>query len=359
MTITHNFELSDEQSMIRDTVAGFVESDAAPKALHHDEHGEFVRENFTKLAELGLLGLPIAEASGGAGLGMLTFAVALEALAKGCGSTARLLLSQAGLCGKALEGLESARATLDEITAGSRLAAYVGPEFGIQAEIQGGGCTLSGRAALVSAGAVAETLVVVASTAAGKVLCLVPGAAAQRTALHALGFRASAPAAVVFTKTPATTVATGVDADAAIARAQLAAMIGGAAIAVGTAFASIDATRRHAGERIAFGKPLLAQPAVAHKLAEMRRKAESARHLTYHAARIADAGADAGLPAMLAKLEACEAAVLAGDEGIQVHGGYGYVVEYHVERHYRDAKTLEVLDLGAETLRDRVAAAIR
>src|SRR5262245_47298869 len=112
MNLTHNLDLSDEQTLIRDTVDGFVAAQAAPRALQHDEHREFVADNFAQLAELGLLGLPVAESAGGAGLGALTFAVALETIARGCGSTARLLLSQAGLCGKALEGNADARAAL-------------------------------------------------------------------------------------------------------------------------------------------------------------------------------------------------------------------------------------------------------
>jgi alkylation response protein AidB-like acyl-CoA dehydrogenase len=120
--------------------------------------------------------------------------------------------------------------------------------------------------------------------------------------------------------------------------------------------AALRLTARHAGERIAFGKPLTAQQAVAHKLVEVRRRNEAARHLTYHAARLRDAGEDARAAAMLAKIEAIDAAVLAADEGVQIHGGYGYVVEYHVERYYRDAKTLEVLEGGIEFLRDQLAA---
>ena len=113
--------------------------------------------------------------------------------------------------------------------------------------------------------------------------------------------------------------------------------------------------RRHATERIAFGKPLIQQQAVAHKLAESRRHAEAARQLVYHAARLADAGDDAREIAVMAKLAACEAAVYAADEGIQILGGYGFTVEYHVERHYRDAKTLEVLELGRSELLDTLA----
>ena len=88
----------------------------------------------------------------------------------------------------------------------------------------------------------------------------------------------------------------------------------------------------------------------------IERKAQAARHMVYHAGRLADLGEDARSAAMLAKLQAVAAAELAADEGIQILGGYGYVVEYHVERHYRDAKSLEVMDGVAEALRDELAS---
>src|SRR5690606_19623568 len=111
-------------------------------------------------------------------------------------------------------------------------------------------------------------------------------------------------------------------------------------------------------ERVAFGKPLLQQQAVAHKLVEAARRTEAARHLTWHAARLADAGEDAAEAASRARLTAIDALLFAADEGIQVHGGYGFTVEYHVERHYRDAKTLEVLEGGTLRLRDALAGSV-
>ena len=101
---------------------------------------------------------------------------------------------------------------------------------------------------------------------------------------------------------------------------------------------------------------LLAQEAVVRKLVECRRQSEAARHLTWHAARLADLGQDGVDAALQARLLAVDAMVTAADEAIQIHGGYGYTVEYHVERHYRDGKTLEVLDGGASDLLNRLGA---
>ncbi|MCA8941169.1 MAG: hypothetical protein KDB80_01300, partial [Planctomycetes bacterium] len=184
------------------------------------------------------------------------------------------------------------------------------------------------------------------------VLGVVDPSDATITAVPALGFRATAPASIGLNGVSARVVARGDAARDAIGRARLAAWIGGAALAVGSANGAIEHARRHAAERYAFGKPLLGQQAVARKLVESRRRAEAARHLAFHAARLADSGHDARETAMLAKITAVDAAVHAADEAIQIHGGYGYTVEYHVERHYRDAKTLEVIDGGIESLCD-------
>jgi alkylation response protein AidB-like acyl-CoA dehydrogenase len=358
MTITHNFALTDEQSMILDSVRGAVEAAIAPHALHADEHREFVAEGFKQLSELGLFGLAVSEQGGGTGLGMLALALAVEAVAKGCSSTARILMTQAGICARALDGLPAAKPWLDEIVAGSKLAAFCGPEHRFVAEPRGGGYSLTGRAELVTGAERADIVVVAARVGPEHALFVLDAKAFGRGPVGTLGFRAAAcggfvaEAGAVSAGTP---VAAGADAKAALERAELAALTLGAALASGLAQASFDCARRHSGERIAFGKPLLKQPAVANKLVEMHRRGESARHLVFHAARLIDLAQDAREAAMAAKLEAIESAMLCADEGIQIHGGYGFVVEYHVERHYRDAKTLEILDGGCESLRERLA----
>jgi len=342
--------------MVQETVAKLVQDEIAPVALDNDEHRRFARGSFDQLAELGMLGLPIAEASGGAEMGWLAFAVALEEIAGTCGSTARLLLSQAGLCGKALEG----HAACEVIATGEKLGAFVGPEYGITAEAAGDGWKLTGTASLVTAATEADVLVVAAVDGSGDpLLCCFDAGGVTREPAAALGFRASAPGSVELSGHEVAgdaVVAQGADAQAALDRVALAACIGGAAIATGMARRSYELARGYAHDRQAFGKTLFDQQAVRLKLVESLRKAQAARHMVYHAARVADRGEDAREAAMLAKLQAVAAAQLASDEAIQIHGGYGYVVEYHVERHYRDATSLGVMDGVAESLRDQLAA---
>ena len=121
----HNFELNDEQSMVRDTVARLVQEVVSAHALERDEHQQLAREGFDGLAELGMFGVFVDEASGGAGFGCLAYAVALEEIGKGCGSTGRLFVSQAGLCARALDGTGAGELLAG--VCGGELAAYVGP----------------------------------------------------------------------------------------------------------------------------------------------------------------------------------------------------------------------------------------
>jgi len=358
----HNFQLSEEQDMIRDTVNRFVQDTVAPNALEHDEHRRFVRHTFDGLAELGILGLPISEASGGAELGMLSFVVALEELSKVCGSSARLLLAHSGFCGTALDGVDGdrARELTGKIAAGEVLATLIGKESRVQATAATDGFTLNGSAPLVTAATEAGVLLVAATDPDGvPLLFSVEPTSANIEATPALGFRASAPSKVTFDASVVSNdalLARDDAARAALDRADLSAWIGGGTLAVGFAEACIDASRRYAAERVAFGKSLDKQQAVAHKLAESQRATQAARHMVYHAARLADAGESVAQDARMARLAGLDAAILASDEGVQIHGGYGYTAEYHVERFYRDAQTLRVQDCSTEELMDQIAA---
>lgn len=345
----HNLQLTEDQEMIVDTVRKFVADVVAPQVLELDEHRTFAREQFTGLAELGMFGLSVAEAHGGAGMGLLPFVAALEGLGVHSGSLARLWIGQAQAAA-ALEVVEAE--ALGDVVAGAQLAAFVGLEHGLL--LQGG--KLAGAARVVPAGMAADCFVVAAVENGAPVLVLVGAADCRRTALRSLGLASAGCGAVAFDGVAATLLATGGAAMTAIARAQVVGWIGVAATAVGGGLGSVLGARKHASERIAFGKPLLVQEAVQRKLVESRRAIDAARQLTWHAARLADLGQDAVEAAISARLAAVDAMVAAADEAIQIHGGFGYTVEYHVERHYRDGKMFDVLDGGGEALRNRLAA---
>lgn len=354
---TDNFQLSEEQTMILDTVRKFVQEQIEPKALDNDEHGVFVREGFDGLGELGMLGIPLPEESGGADMGLLSMVVALEEIGRACGSTARLVLSQTGLCGFALEG----HAAVEDVAMGDTLAAFIGPDAGVVAHFEGDGLVLEGEAPLVTAAMEADLFVVAAATADGEpVLARVEAGAVDRAAVESLGFRASAPGHVSLAKVAVPAdglVARGDEAKARLDKVHIAACVGAGALLVGTGEGSLKVSATHARERIAFGKPLAKQQAVLLKIGDSRCALAAAKHLVYHAARLFDAGKDAHLAANMAKLSATKAAIQASDESIQILGGYGYVVEYHAERHYRDALTQRNLDCGPEALRMEIAEA--
>ena len=353
---TDNFQLSEEQAMILDTVRKFAQEKVEPKALDNDEHSVFVRDNLDGLAELGMLGIPLSEDSGGAEMGWLSLVVALEELAKVCGSTARLLLSQTALCGLALEGNE----VVEGVAGGDKLAAFVGPDSEIKASINGDGFVLDGCAEHVTAALEADIVVAAAKTMEGEnILCCLPAESVGRESVTTLGFRATAPGRIRFEGVAVSVdalVARGSDADAALQRVQIAARISAGAIALGIAEAATAAASRYSKERIAFGKPLAQQQAVALKISDCISATVAARHMVYHAARLLDSDRDASAAAAMAKLAGVKAAIQAGDEGIQILGGYGFVVEYHVERHYRDGMTLANLEGGTESLRMNVVS---
>jgi alkylation response protein AidB-like acyl-CoA dehydrogenase len=344
----HNLQLTDDQQLIVDTVRKFVADAVAPLAQELDEHRRLPAEQFAGLGELGLFGLSVAEDAGGAGMGVLPFVAALEAVGEHSGSLASLWISQVQ-CALALEA--AGIGPLAESVAGTT-ACWVGPEHGI-AFADG---RLRGRARLVPAGAHAQHCVVAATAEGVPVLVVVPGSAVGRQAVRSLGLASAGCAALSFDSLPVSEVATGDSAQRAVARAGLAGLVGTAGAAVGGGSGAMAAAARHAAERIAFGKPLLAQEAVRRKLVDVRCRIDAARQLAWHAARLVDLGGDATAAAITARLAAVEAMLHAADEAIQIHGGFGYTVEYHVERHYRDAATLEVLGGGGEALRSQLAA---
>ena len=341
----HNLQLTEDQEMVVDTVRKLVADTVTPKVQELDEHRTFAREWFDGLAELGVFGLSLAEDSGGAGMGLLPYVAALESIGEQSGSLAQLWIGQMQ-CVLALEALGGGDA-MDELAAGAKLGAFVGPEHGF-AFADG---KLTGEAELVPGAMAADVLLVVA----GPSLVQVDAAACSREAVRSLGLASAGCGRVKCDGVTAAEVGTGEAACKATGRAQLVGYVGVAAAAVGGGVGSIVASKKHAGERIAFGKPLLAQQAVQRKLVESGRAVDAARQLAWHAARIADLGEQANEAAIQARIAAVDAMVLAADEAIQIHGGFGYTVEYHVERHYRDGKTFDVLDSGSDKLRDRLA----
>lgn len=345
----HNLQLTEDQQLIVDTVRKFIGDAVVPKVQELDEHRQPVEAQFQGLGELGLFGLSVGEAAGGAGMGLLPFVAAIETVGEHSGSLASLWIGQVQ-CALALEA--AGGGPLSGVIAGTDAAAWCGPEHGISL-VDG---RLHGRARLVPGGAWARHGIVAAAAGGSLALVAVSGDAIGRQAVRSLGLASAGCAAWSFDGVPGDVVATGDAAQRAVARAEVAGFVATAGAAVGGGAWSVAAASRHAAERIAFGKPLLVQDAVRRKLVDARCQLDAARQLAWHAARLADLGVDATAAAITARIAAVAAMLHAADEAIQIHGGFGYTVEYHVERHYRDAATFEVLGGGGEALRSRLAA---
>jgi butyryl-CoA dehydrogenase len=376
-----NFELSPEQRLIRDTAHDFAKREIAPAAAEIDRSHAFPREIFSRLGELGLLGIMVPEAHGGGGMDALSYAVALEEIARACASTAVAMSVQSSLVLAPIlkEGSDAQHARwLPDLCAGRKIGCFAlsEPEAGSDAKAQrtravrdGAGWRLSGTKNFITNAPVADVMIVFATTDAAKgsrgiSAFLVPTDAPGLTIGppdNKLGIR-GAPSAQVF-------LADCVVGDDALLgpegdgfkiamRALDGGRIGIAAQALGIARAAFEDAVGYARERKTFGQPIAEHQAIQFKLADMKTEIEAARLLLWRAAVKKDRGERYGTEAAMAKLFASEVANRAAKDGVQVFGGYGYLADYPAERHFRDAKITEIYEGTSEIQRLVIASAL-
>jgi alkylation response protein AidB-like acyl-CoA dehydrogenase len=359
-------DLTETQRMIRDTVRELAVKEFLPRAAKLDETGEFPTENFRRLAELGLTGIPVPEAYGGAGLDTLSFVLALEEIAKACGSTCLTLAAHTslGTMPLVLFGSEELkRRYVPPNARGETIGSYGLTEPGAGSDSGGtqttavkvdGGWRINGSKIFMTNASVAGVMTVTAVTdrdaekhARISAFVLEPSWKGITVAKKEdkLGCRASDTCYVTFEDVFAP------DANLLGERGhgwkyfmQIldAGRIGIGAMALGLAEGAYERALDYARERKTFGKPIGAHQAVAFMLADMKVEIEASRHLLYHAARLKDAGRPFRLEASIGKLFASEMAMRVCRNAIQVLGGYGYMTEYGIERYYRDAKLCEI-----------------
>jgi hypothetical protein len=359
--------LTDEQRQIRDTLRAFARDELAPHAARWDREHEFPREALRALGRLGAMGVVVPESLGGAGLDYVSLAVALEEIAAGDGATSTIVSVQNSVvCGpiqaygsdaqkaRWLPALASGERLgcfcLSEPAAGSDAAAIV-----TRAERRGDGYVLNGVKQFITTGKNADVAIVFAVTdrAAGKrgisafvVETRTPGYVVARVE-DKLGQRASDTAQIVFENCAVPLDARlGAEGEGyRIALSNLeAGRIGIASQSVGMARAALEAALAYARERQAFGKPIADHQAVSFRLADMATQVEAARQLAWHAATLRDAGEPCLKEASMAKLFASEMAERVCSAAIQVHGGYGYVGDFPVERIYRDVRVCQIYE---------------
>jgi len=371
-------DLTAEQTMIRDLARGFADKEVRPIADAIDRDARFPTETVGRMAELGLMGIAVPEAYGGSGSDTVAYALAVEELARGCASHAVIMSVNNSLyCDPVLKhGTEAQKARfLTPFAAGRKLGCYAltEPEAGSDASNQttlarldGDAYVLDGRKVFVTNGREAAAALVFAQTdrAAGHrgisaflVEKGTPGFTVVKTE-DKLGIRASDTAELLFEgcRVPASQRLGEVGQGFRIALGALdGGRIGIAAQAVGIATAAYEAALAYARERKSFGVPIGQHQMVQWMLADMATTIEAARLLTLRAAWRKDSGAPYGHEAAMAKLFASETAMRVTTDAIQVHGGYGFIKEYQVERHFRDAKITQIYE-GTSQIQKLVVA---
>jgi len=359
--------LSEEQSLIRDSVRDYVQQRVAPFAADWDRDKHFPAEQLKEMAELGLFGMFIPQEWGGAGADYLSFALAIEEVAAGDGACSTILsVNNSVVCSVLLKSAsEFLKETyLKPLAAGGKLGcfclteAHAGSDASAlktRAVKQDDGYLLNGSKAFITSGANADVAIVFAVTdpEAGKKgisAFVVPtdnpgyevGGVEQKMGQHA-----SDTASIFFKdcRVPADHLIGAEGEGYKIALMNLeGGRIGIGAQSVGMARAAYECALAYARERISFGKTLLEHQAVAFRLADMATQLEAARLMVHNAARLRDAGEPCLKQASMAKLFASEAAEKICSDAIQVLGGYGYLRDFPVERIARDVRVAQIYE---------------
>jgi butyryl-CoA dehydrogenase len=360
-------DLTDEQRMIQQVARDFAEKEVRPIAEAIDREARFPLETVRRMGELGLMGIAVPEAWEGSGGDAVAYAVALEEVSRGCASHGAIMSVNNSLYCEPVAKFgtdEQKRRFLSPFAVGKKLGCFslTEPEAGSDATNQstlarrdGGAYVLEGRKIFVTNGREAHAVLVFAQTDRAKAhhgisAFLVdkgtPGLTVVKTE-EKLGLRASDTAELLFEgcRVPLDQRLGEEGQGFKIAMTTLdGGRIGIAAQAVGIAVAAYEAALTHARERKSFGVPIGQHQMVQWMLADMATGIEAARLLTLRAASLKDRGEAYGPQAAMAKLFASELAMRVATDAVQIHGGYGFIKEYQVERHFRDAKITQIYE---------------
>src|SRR5512136_1046232 len=339
-----DMELSEEQRMVRDMVRDLAQKEIAPRAAQVDKSEEFPAENIRKMAELGLLGLPYPEKYGGGGGDYLSYAIAVEEVARACGSTALIFAAHVSLgCGPIyyFGSEEQKQKWLPHLCSGKGLGAFglTEPEAGSDAGStrtiavrDGDSYVLNGSKMWITSGAIADVVIATAKTdrAAGTrgISCVLvekgtPGFIPGKNEPK-MGLKGSVTSALSFEecRVPASNLL-GKEGDGF--RQMLITLDGGrisiGAMALGLAQAALDAATQYAKQRVQFGQPIASFQALQWMIADMATEIDAARLMVYRAAARKDAGLSFSKEAAMAKLFASEVAERAAFKAVQIHGG--------------------------------------
>ena len=369
-----NFSLTDEQHLLRKSVREFAETEIRPNVMTWDESQHFPKELLPKLGELGLMGIQFPEALGGAAMSSVDYCICIEEIARVDPSVALSVAAHNGLGAAHISmfGSDAQRQKyLVPLAKGETLAAWglTEPNSGSDAVAMrtaavrdGDSWVLNGSKMFITHGTSADTLVIMAVTNRTKgskgisafiVERGTPGLLAGKKE-DKLGMRASETTEVILQncRIPAAQLI-GEEGQGFIQTLQVldAGRIGIAALAVGLAQGAFEAASRYTSERKQFGRAIGSLPSIKERLAQHASEVEAARLLTYRAAWLKDQGRRMTLESAMAKLFSSEIAVRAAEDGVQMHGGYGFVKDYPAEKFLRDVKLLTIGEGTSEVQR--------
>ena len=369
-----NYEFTETQLMIRDTARQFALEELAPTADERDEKEEFPTEAVKKMGELGFMGMMVSERYGGAGLDTISYVLAMEEIAKVDASACVIMSVNNSLVCWGLETFgteEQKERYLKDLATGKTLGAFAlsEPEAGSDATNQrttarreGEYYILNGTKNFITNGSQADVVLVMASTDRSKgakgvsafiVEKNIPGFSVAKKEKK-LGIRSSDTVSLAFQdcRIPASNLLGKEGEGIKFALKTLdGGRIGIATQALGIAEGSLEASVKYAKERKAFNHPIAEFQGIQFKIADMATNIEAARGLILNAAALKDRNQPYATAAAMAKLFASKVAVESALEAIQIHGGYGYVREYKVERFLRDAKITEIYEGTSEIQR--------
>ncbi|HDS0919661.1 TPA: acyl-CoA dehydrogenase family protein [Pseudomonas putida] len=376
-----DLELNEEQRMIRDMARDFARGEIAPRAAAMEKAGWIDDTLVAQMGQLGLLGMVVPEEWGGTYIDYVAYALAVEEVSAGDAAVGALMSIHNSVgCGPVLNyGSQAQKDTwLSSLASGETIGCFclTEPQAGSQADnlktrahLDNGEWVLNGAKQFVSNGQRAKLAIVFAVTdpALGKkglsaflVPTETPGFAVDRSE-HKMGIRASDTCAVTLRdcRIPESNLLGERGKGLAIALSNLeGGRIGIAAQALGIARAAFEAALVYARDRIQFGKPIAEHQSIANMLADMHTQINASRLLVLHAARLKSAGLPCLSEASQAKLFASEMAERVCSKAIQVHGGYGYLEDYPVERFYRDARITQIYEGSSEIQRLVIARAL-
>ena len=356
-----NFNQTENQNLVRSTIAEFAKKEILPNVMKWDEAQQFPRHIFKQLGELGFMGILIPEEYGGAGMGYNEYIIAIEELAKVCGSVGLSYAAHNSLCTMHLYSFgteEQRRKYIPKLAGGEFIGAWglTEPNTGSDAmrmlctaKQDGDDWVINGTKIFITHGLTGDVMVVIARTGDlldchGMTAFIVersnPGMKGGKKE-DKLGMRASETGEVIFDNCRVSKDAVlGKVGDGFIQAMKI--LDGGrisiASLALGIAKGAFEASVKYSKERQQFGKPICENQAIAFKLADMATQIEAAELLIYQCADMKARGLKITKESAIAKLYASEIGCKVANEAVQIFGGYGYIKEFPVEKYYRDIK---------------------